>query len=99
MADGVTVTMVLSLKAEAFAGFCAELPEMLKETRAFAGFRDIRVLLHRDRPGEIILIEEWDTTEAYEAYVAYRTETGVMDRMAAMISAPPRLDYWQQRIA
>lgn len=95
----VTVTMVLSLKAEAIEGFCADLPEMLKETRSFSGFRDIRVLLHRDRPGEIILIEDWDTTEAYEAYVAFRTETGVMDRMADMISAPPRLDYWQRRLA
>lgn len=94
MPDSITVTMILALRPEAVEPFCTRFPVMVEETRAFPGFRDIRVLHNADRPNEVILIEEWDSRADHEAYVAFRTETGVMDQTAQMVTEPPRLDYW-----
>ena len=99
MSDGIIVTMVLTCKPEEVEGFCGRLPEMLKGTRAFAGFRDVRALRNMDNPNQIILIEDWDTAEAYQAYVAWRAEAGAIDALQAITTAPPQTDFWDKRVA
>jgi len=99
MSDTVTVTLELALKPEAVQDFCTQIPEVLKETREFPGFVDIMVRRNADDPNRVILVEEWETRAAYEAYIAYRTETGFMDALAETITEPPRLNYWDDRIA
>ena len=98
MSDGVTVTMLLTCKPEAVEGFCGRLPEMLKGTRAFPGFRDVRAIRNMDNPDQVLLIEDWDTAEAYKAYVAWRTETGAMDGLRALTIVPPQTDFWDKRV-
>ena len=98
MPDTITVTMILALKPEAVEPFCANFPVMVEDTRNFPGFRDIRVLHNADRPNEVILIEEWASRADHEAYVAFRTASGVMDQTAQMVTQPPKLDYWDIRI-
>lgn len=95
----VTVTLTLNIKEEAVEGFCAGFPEMLKDTSRFAGFQAIRVLRHASDPSRVILIEDWDSEEAYNAYIAWRTERGDMDEMAAVIAAPPSVEIWSTRVA
>jgi hypothetical protein len=46
----------------------------------------------------VILIEQWASRADYEAYIAFRTERGDMERMAQMVAEPPRLDYWDVSI-
>ncbi len=99
MSATVTITLELAMKPEAVEPFRTQISGMLEETRKFAGFVDIRILGHADDPTRIIFIEEWASRAAYEAYIKYRTETGAMDMMAAMITQPPRLDCWNNRIA
>lgn len=95
----VTVTLELTLKPEAVNTFCAQISEALEDTRKFAGFVDICIRRHADDPARIIFVEEWETRAAYEAYIAFRTETGMMDSMAEILTLPPRLDIWDQRVA
>lgn len=99
MPEGVTITLTLTLKPETADAYCAEIPEMLHGTRAFPGFRDIRVVRNRDNPNQIILIQQWDSSAAYDAYIAWRTETGVIERTASFIAEPPQLVYWDKEIA
>lgn len=98
MPETITVTMILALRPEAVEPFRASFPVMVEATRNFPGFRNIRVLHNADRPNEVILIEEWASRADHEAYVAFRTETGVMEQTARMVTEPPRLDYWDTRI-
>jgi quinol monooxygenase YgiN len=99
MANPVTITLVLNLKPEAVAPFCSSLPEMLKDTKKFAGFRSIRIMQHKSDPNQVIFIEEWNSEEDYMKYIAWRTETGAMDGMAAAITAPPKMEVWPTLIA
>ena len=99
MSDTIAVTFELTLKPEAVEGFCAQMPITLEETREFPGFVAISIRRHADQPNRVILIEEWESRSAYEAYVAFRTETGMMDAMNDIITEEPRLEIWDEKVA
>ena len=46
-----------------------------------------------------MFIETWDSEQAYHDYIAWRTERGEMDGMAAIAVAPPQLDIWPVKVA
>ena len=98
MQDTVIVTLELALKPELVEDFCEQIPEALKETRAFPGFVDISIRHNADDPNRVIFIEEWASRADHEAYVAFRTQSGVMDQMAAMLTSPLRTEYWDRNI-
>ncbi len=79
------------------AGKGKELLELLSgalaDTRAFAGCESIEVYTHHDDPDRIILWEKWAARENYDAYLAWRTETGLMDALG------PFMDTSNLRIA
>lgn len=95
----VTITLTLNIKEEAVDAFCAGFPEMLKDTSRFPGFQAIRVLRHNSDPSRVILIEDWDSEEAYNAYIAWRTERGDMAAMAGVLAGPPSAEIWSTRVA
>lgn len=99
MSETIIVTLELALKREVVAQFCEQIPLTLEGTKAFPGFVNINIRRHADDPNRVIFIEEWETRAAYEAYVAFRTEQGMIDQMAAMLTEPPRTEYWDSKIA
>ena len=98
MQDTVIVTLELALKPELVEDFCEQIPEALKETRAFPGFVDISIRRNADDPSHVIFIEEWASRADHEAYIAFRAESGMLDQMAAMLTSPPRTEYWDRNI-
>jgi len=98
MSANVTVTLELSLKPEAADQFCASLPEELEVTRKFPGFVDILIRRHADDPSRVVFVEEWVSRADYDAYIAFRTETGSMDGLAAIVTEPPRVNIWDTRV-
>lgn len=99
MSETIAVVLELALKPEAVEDFCRQIPITLEETRRFEGFVDIAIRRHAEDPNRIVMIEEWASRSAYEAYVAFRTESGVMDQLAAALTDPPRTTCWTTRIA
>jgi quinol monooxygenase YgiN len=99
MSGPVTITLVLNLKPEATGPFCASIPDMLKDTKKFAGFRSIRVLRHKTDANQVIFIEEWNTEEDYEKYIAWRTETGSMAALGSALTSAPKKEVWPTLIA
>jgi quinol monooxygenase YgiN len=99
MTSPVTITLVLNLKPEAAGAFCAALPNMLKETKQFAGFRSIRVMRNKTHADQVIFIEEWSSEEDYMKYIAWRTETGAMTNLASALVSPPKMEVWPTLIA
>ena len=99
MAETVIVTLELALKPEAVEDFCTQIPTMLDETRKFPGFVNITIRRHMDDPNRVVFVEEWAARSDYEAYVEFRTSTGVMDSMMDVLTEEPRTNIWQQRVA
>ncbi|SFR96534.1 putative quinol monooxygenase [Sphingomonas jatrophae] len=96
MSQGVTITLVLPLKPEAVDGFCSGMAEAIKETAKRPGFGSIRVV----REGaKVALIETWESEAAYDAYIAWRTESGSMDTLAQALAGPPEKTVWPTLVA
>jgi quinol monooxygenase YgiN len=99
MVGPVTITLVLNFKPEATTQFCSALPDMLKDTKKFAGFRSVRIMRHKTDANQVIFIEEWSSEEDYMKYIAWRTETGAMDDLASALVSPPKMEVWPTLIA
>ena len=63
----------------------ATLTAALVDTRAFEGNESIEVYTDQDDPDLVVLWEKWATRANYEAYLAWRMETGLMDVLAPMM--------------
>lgn len=64
------------------AGLLETLKGALVDTRAFAGNEGIETYSDPDNPDLVVLWEKWATRADYEAYLAWRMETGLMDVLA-----------------
>ena len=64
------------------AGLLETLKVVLIDTRAFAGNEGIETYSDQDNPDLVVLWEKWATRAEYEAYLAWRMETGLMDVLA-----------------
>ena len=49
-----------------------------------------------DDADNLVLIEQWDSREHHQKYLAWRTETGVMEKLASMLTAPPSIRYFER---
>lgn len=96
MTGKVAITLKLTLQPEAADAFCARLPAMIEETARRPGFREIRIL----RDGNMVqFFEIWDSERQYDDYIAFRTEEGTMDAMAAILAGPPEKQVWPTLVA
>jgi quinol monooxygenase YgiN len=67
--------------------------ELLPSTRAFAGCK--RVTGHLDQAdGTILLIEEWESKEHQQKYLAWRMTTEHGKQLIALLDAPPALHFY-----
>ena len=52
--------------------------------------------MNQDNEANMLAVEEWETREAHGKYAAWRTETGVIDRIVSMLSGPPSVRYFDK---
>ncbi|PCI70309.1 MAG: antibiotic biosynthesis monooxygenase [Piscirickettsiaceae bacterium] len=76
-------------REELLAVFAAILPD----TRAYQGCQNVTVTTNEDDLHNIVLLEKWDQRSDHESYMAWRTERGDIDKLVALLSAPPAITY------
>ncbi len=52
------------------------LRDELHHTRGFDGCNGITIHSNQDDPNNIVMVEDWDSRQQYEKYLAWRTERG-----------------------
>ena len=90
----VLCTVISVIKPECVDEFATTLGGMFPETSTHDGFINIRLLKSDTAENEFILLQEWETAQHHQAYMAFRGEQGDLDRLAAMTACPPLLHYW-----
>lgn len=96
MSDGITVTVLVDVKPEEIEAACLNLPETVKDTAKFPGFRSIRILRHDKDRNRVLIVEQWDREEDFRTYVAWRQEHGGgLGRVANNV----QIDIWPTVIA
>lgn len=95
MSEPITVTVTIDLKPEQADGFFNELlPQLQKQTIAFAGVRSAQALRQVAEPTKVMFIDEFESTEAADAYFAWRAENGDLEKLNELLAAPPRIEVW-----
>ena len=70
------------------------LAARLPETRAYEGCQGITPHLNDDGR-TFVFVEHWDSVEHYEKYLAWRTETGVLAELSALLEDDPSIRYFE----
>lgn len=88
-------TLILTFPCKQGAG--VELLKALKialvETRAFKGCISVATYTSATNPDDIVLIEEWDKKESQVAYMRWRAETGMSEKLGPLLSGPLREEW------
>lgn len=92
----VTVLLEVTVKPECIDELIAMFAENFKETRVYDGCLGVYMTRGHDNPNELVLVEEWATRPHYERYLAWRTETGVSEKLSGMLSAPAIFRYFDR---
>jgi quinol monooxygenase YgiN len=72
------------------------LAQLLPDTRSYDGCQGIDVHFNMDDPGNMVMVEKWESRGHYEKYLQWRTETGVMDKLGSMLTGPPSIRYFER---
>jgi len=74
----VLVTLEMPVKPEMLEDYLGVLKEALVETRAYDGCISVATYVDRETSA-VLLVEEWETAEHQQAYMAWRVETGLIE--------------------
>jgi quinol monooxygenase YgiN len=88
----MSITVILELKSAAggVEKLLSYLEEVLPDTRKYTGYEDLRVTRDVNDDALVICIEKWQSAAAYQRYLGWRMETGVMARLASMLEGTAR---------
>ncbi len=75
------ITLEMPVKPEMLEDYLNILKGALVETRSYKGCRSVTTLVDQET-SSIVLVEEWDSVEDQQAYIAWRVETGLIDAIA-----------------
>lgn len=88
------VILELKAKPDCVEKVRAFLRKVLPDTRAYAGCITLHVVQNQDDPTTILIVEQWTTRQHYEKYLAWRTESGVLNEFVDMMAGPPNIRFF-----
>jgi quinol monooxygenase YgiN len=91
----ITVLVEWQVKPEAIATEKALLQDTFASTLNYEGCQRYEVYENQDTLGNIVLLSEWDSRDRYDRYMAWRKETGILDRFAQTFAHPPTIRYFE----
>ena len=89
----ITVFFNFRLLPEAVSEAPAMLREILADTRAFHGCEGVEVLIDREDPAHLVLVERWESVEADAAYRQWRATDGATQLGTLFAGAPSSTSF------
>ena len=74
----VMITLEFPVKPDMLDDYLDILKGALIETRDYKGCKSVTTLVDQET-SSVVLVEEWDSAEDQQAYMAWRVETGLID--------------------
>ena len=92
----MAVKVILEVKAKPGTGneLVGFFRSILPETRAYEGCTGVETLQNSDDADTVVVLEEWDSREQYEKYLAWQRERGVSDRLKQALAEPPSVRHF-----
>ncbi len=90
----ILVTLEINARPENTTAVQELLAELFPDTRAYEGCTDITAYLN-DNGYTFIFVENWESKEKYEKYLAWREETGSLAALGGLLQGPPTIRYFE----
>ncbi len=88
------VLVELKAKPELRNKLMSVLETLLPETRDYDGCIKLDCHVNQSDDCDVVLIELWESAAHHKKYVAWRTEAGGMEKIAATLAGPPNIRYF-----
>ena len=88
------VQLEANAKPECVQDLIDLLRQRLPETRAYDGCQEITAYLNDDGH-TFVFVEQWDSKEHYDKYLAWRDETGVLAELVALLQEAPDIRFFE----
>jgi quinol monooxygenase YgiN len=95
MDRGITVTLKMHIAEDVEGRFINSLPDLICATSSAPGARSVCALRQSDNANTILFVEEWESEQAFNAYIAWRTKRGDMEQLKHVLSKPPEISIWR----
>jgi|TARA_Y100000758_G_scaffold291297_1_gene245566 quinol monooxygenase YgiN len=92
----MAITIILEIQAKKGTGndFLAMMKGILPETRSYDGCISLNVYQNQDDSDVMVLVENFESKAHYEKYLAWREETGVLQKLGAALEGPPSIRFF-----
>ena len=90
------VSLEAQVQPEKISEMKSSLEQLLPETRGYDGCKGIDAHFNVDEPGSMVLVEQWESRSHHEKYLQWRTESGVMAKLASMLTGAPSIRYFER---
>ena len=70
------------------------LRDELHATRVFEGCNGLTFHRNQDDPNTMVAVEDWDSLQHYEKYLAWRTERGDLEKLVGWSQGDPSIRYF-----
>ena len=85
------VLLDLRAKADCVTVLTNLLTAALPDTRAFDGCRELTVHINQEDSQNFVFVEHWASYDAYQKYLAWRTENGSLAQLMSLLDGPPTI--------
>ena len=92
----ILVLLEGQVQSDKIADMKAYLAQVYPDTRSYDGCLGIDAHFNVDNPGNMVMVEQWESRGRHEKYLQWRTETGVIDKIVSMLTGPPRIRYFER---
>ena len=92
----MAITIILEIQAKKGTGndLLAMMKGILPETRSYDGCISLNIYQNQDDSDVMVLVENFESKAHYEKYLAWREETGVLQKLGAALEGPPSIRFF-----
>ncbi|MFD2205486.1 putative quinol monooxygenase [Kiloniella antarctica] len=91
----VRVTLNCPLKQSSIVDLLPFLAENLPNVRAFDGNKRVNIFIDKAN-NEMLIDEDWSSPEHHQRYMEFISNNGIMEQLAAFLTLPPTIKYFDQ---
>lgn len=98
-ADDKTSTVLVQFQLDATDASGKALTQffdgILPATLTHNGNQSAQYFVNQDDPSKILLLEKWDSKEAFDAYLKWRVEKGDFSTLKSLLEADPIVTFFK----
>jgi len=73
----IMVLLEGQVQSDKIAEMKSTLAQVFPETRSYDGCQGIDAHFNMDNPGNMVMLEQWESRGHHDKYIQWRTETGI----------------------